>query len=85
MANKIVGGALVTGESSFQIPFRSKPRSPTVDFTDPDPAPGCGPIVVDEAEAAAVNVGTSLRPRWVLEVEWDVNSGTRSLAWETSR
>lgn len=86
MANKITGAALVIGASSFQIPFRRKPRSPVAFFSDPaPPPPGCGPIPPpDTAVAAITNLGTSLRPRWVLQVSW-VAATIRTLVWETNR
>lgn len=86
MANKITGGAHVSGASSFQVQFRARPRNPQAEFTDDDPPPpGCGPIPpADEIEAEAVNLGTSLRPVWALEVSWDV-ADTRTLAWSCDR
>jgi len=85
MATLVTGGAAVMGTSSFQVRFRFKPRTPSVLFTDPTPPPPmCGPPPVDTTTATVVNLGSSLRPKWALQIAW-VTGGPRTLAWTAGR
>lgn len=76
------GGAWVTGDGSFSIPFRRRPRRPKAWFEDP---PTCGPAPDpgDWVQADAVNTGHIFRPRWHLKVTWHVSSGVRLINWST--
>ena len=76
----------VSGTGSVNIPFRQQPTAVKCSFVEqPSPNPGCGPINNDTCAAVIKNIGSQHRPRWIVAISWDIQSGgTRTLQFDIS-